>query len=163
MVDHLIIAENKTNAATEVVKSLLILNSLRLENEQESYSIFLDYRKKCDGYKFSIDIQKNYSNVEDSMISVNFNLESLEEGMNLLNKVRDSFKSNSSSISTSFHKKIGFDYPYDCYDLVDKNNINLHFRIRSLEHCQELQEYDNSLYQNSAIDCKVQKKSIPIG
>ena len=87
-------AKMKTDAIVALIPELIDLHKTINENNEKPYCIILDYIKYNEYYKFTVSVDRKYSYTEKPLTSINFSLTDLEDGLLLLNEIRDCYIEN---------------------------------------------------------------------
>lgn len=155
-------AKFKVEAANELITKYIKLNDKLSQKERKQYSIILDYTAFDTHNYFTIKIKRTYKQEVDPLFQVYFSLKDLEEGLNLLDQVRDNFVEQSELIYTGFSRE-----PYyseqsggvSSFDAIGTNGISLYYRIHSESEYKNQIEFENSLYKKENPKIKIKKPS----
>lgn len=151
-------AKIKVGAITCVIPELIHLNNELTGQDQKLYTILLDYIKFDGYYKFIVDIVRGYSLDRSSLMNIHFSLKKLEDGLSLLDEIRDCYIENNEMLYTGFTNNSPSNN-FESFDAIGTNKINLKYVIHNQTEQEKLCKYDKNLYQNQKIAVKI-KKSI---
>lgn len=150
-------AKIKASAIQCVIPELIRLNNELDDNERKHYTILLDYISFDEYFKFIVDIVRGYSLERESLMKIHFSLKDKEEGLQLLDKIRDCYMEHSqlSYTALSINPRTGIT---ESFEAVSPNKIDLEYRAHTLEESDKMRIYEEGLYKNPTTSVKIQKK-----